>query len=282
LFQTILMAEVPIIMISSSGIDIHTGEFGILLDALKYSNGIVAVVHDGDYINVEEISENFRKLFKSMIIKDYPILDVDLTKGDSLSQLKETIIKQYDLRTEHQWGEENQLRVDVDHIFPVTGVGTVILGRMRSGTITKGETLHVFPSKRNTVLRSIQVNDVNHNTAVTGQRVGLALRGLLPKDVERGFILSNSVSWTITSEIEVKLEVAPYSKLPEEGKMRHLVVGLQAVPVTIISCAPIKEQQKDTYLIKLKLDKEIVLYQKEPAFLVDLNGKPKAIGYCKL
>jgi len=281
LFQTIFMADVPIILVSSEGIDIHTGEFGILLDALQYRNGILAIVHDGSYIDTKEISENFKKLFKNMRIKDYPIIDVDLSKGESLILLKDTIVKQFDSRPEYSWGDENTSRVDVDHVFPVTGVGTVILGRLRCGSISKGETLHVFPSKRNTVLRSIQINDVDYHQAEEGQRVGLALRGLLPKDVERGFILSNSISWTITSDIEVKLIVAPYSKLPEEGKMRHLIVGLQAVPVTVLSCSPVKEKEKDTYLIKLKLDKEIVIYKDEPTFLVDLNGKPKTVGYCQ-
>ncbi len=282
LFQTILMADVPIIVITSTGIDIHTGEFGILLDALKYSNGIVVVAHDGEYVNFEEISENFKKLFKDMVIKDYPILNIDLSKGEDLTLLKQTMIKQNEQKIERKWSESNQSRVDIDHVFPVTGVGTVILGRVRAGTLSKGEMLHVFPSKRNCVLRSIQINDIDYSSATEGQRVGLALRGLLPKDVERGFLLSNQVNWTITTEIDVKLEVAPYSKLPEEGKMRHLIVGLQAVPATIISCAPVKEGQSDSYLIKLKLDRKIVVHTKEPAFLIDLNGKPKTIGYCNL
>jgi len=38
--------------------------------------------------------------------------------------------------------------------------------------------------KRNTVLRSIQINDIDHHHAENGQRVGLALRGLLPKDIK--------------------------------------------------------------------------------------------------
>ena len=282
LFQTILMADVPVILITSEGIDIHTGEFGILLDALKFTNGIVAIVHEDTYINIEEISENFRKLFGNMLIKDFLVVDVDLSKGESLTNLKNNIVKQYAKRPQRIWGEKEQSRVDVDHVFPVTGVGTVILGRLRSGKINKGETLHVFPSKRNTVLRSIQINDINHNEAEEEQRVGLALRGLLPKDVERGFILTNNVSWIITSELEINLEIAPYSKLPEEGKTRHLVVGLQVTPVTILSCSPLKEQQKDTYKIKLKLEREIVLAKDEPIFLIDLNGKPKTIGYCTL
>ncbi len=217
-----------------------------------------------------------------MIIGEYPILDIDLSKVESLSQLKDLILQKYDSRMEQHWASGDHSRVDVDHVFPVTGVGTVILGRVRSGTITRGETLHAFPSKRNCVLRSIQINDVNYNSGENGQRVGLALRGLLPKDVERGFILSTNVSWTITSEIEVRLEIAPYSKLPEEGKMRHLIIGLQAVPARILAYTPAKEKDKDIYLIKLKLEKEIVFFHEEPAFLVDLNGKPKTIGFCTL
>ncbi|MBY9001804.1 MAG: hypothetical protein KGD64_12875, partial [Candidatus Heimdallarchaeota archaeon] len=238
--------------------------------------------HEGEYVDVEEISRKIKKMFASLLVCDFPILNVDLTKGESVSELKQLIKEKSSSRPDYIWAEKDHSRVDVDHVFPIKGIGTVILGRVRAGNLKKGETLHVFPSKRNCILRSIQISDLDFNEADTGKRVGLALRGVLPKDVERGFVLSNSISWNISTELDVKLKIAPYSKLPEEGKTRHLIVGLHAVPVKVLSCAQIKDKEPDMYCISLKLEHEIAFFHEEPALLIDLNGKPKTIGYCQL
>ncbi|MHA1419954.1 MAG: EF-Tu/IF-2/RF-3 family GTPase [Candidatus Heimdallarchaeaceae archaeon] len=282
MFQTIFMTDVPIVMIPLTGPDIHTAEFGLLLESLRFENGIIAVVHDGEYFDLDQIEQKIQKMFGDFLLGNYPILTVDLTKGETVNLLKQTIREKSSARPSFMWAEKNHSRVDVDHIFPVKGIGTVILGRVRSGNLKKGETLHVFPSKRNCILRSIQISDVDYNEAETGKRVGLALRGVLPKDVERGFVLSNSINWIISSELDVQLKVAPYSKLPDEGTTRHLIVGLHAVPAKVLTCAPIKDEDPDMFCISLKLDREIAFFHEEPALLIDLNGKPKTIGLCQL
>ncbi len=282
MFQTIFMTDVPIVLIPITGPDIHTAEFGLLLESLGFANGIIAVVHEGEYFDNLQIEQKIQKMFSNLLLNNYPILNVDLTKGETVNELKIMIKEKSSSRPSFLWAEKDHSRVDIDHVFPIKGIGTVILGRVRAGNLKRGETLHVFPSKRNCILRSIQISDVDYNDAETGKRVGLALRGLLPKDVQRGFVLSNSISWTISSELDVKLRVAPYSKLPEEGKTRHLIVGLHAVPAKVLTCASIKDEEPDMFCISLKLDQEIAFFHEEPALLIDLNGKPKTIGYCLL
>jgi len=282
LFQTILMADVPLVIVSPEGPDIHTGEFGILLNSLNFTNGLIALVHEGEYVNVEKVSSKIKKMFKTTVLSQYPILDVNLSKGESITALKQKVLEKVHNKPTFIWAEKEHSRIDVDHVFPVKGVGTVILGRIRAGEIQKGETLHVFPSKRNCVLRSIQINDVDYSQANEGSRVGLALRGLLPKDIERGFILSNSIGWTITSHLTVQLHLTPYSSAPEVGKIRHLIVGLQAVPARILSCVLKNNSENNYYLIELELEKEIAIFHQEPAFFIDLNSKPKTIGCCKI
>ncbi|MHA1305056.1 MAG: EF-Tu/IF-2/RF-3 family GTPase, partial [Candidatus Heimdallarchaeaceae archaeon] len=204
-----------------------------------------------------------------------------LAKGETFNEFRHMIREKGAQSPKFSWSEKSHSRVDIDHVFPVTGIGTVALGRVRAGQLKKGEQLHVFPSKRVCTVRSIQINDVDFKEADTGTRVGVALRGLLPKDVERGYILSNSVSWIISSEVEVQIKVMPYSKLPEVGKTRHLIAGLQAIPAKVLSCAPIKDSEPDLYSLTLQLERDIAYYHEEPILLVDLNGKPKTIGLCK-
>ncbi len=282
LYQTALMTDVPIILIPLSGPDVYTGEFALLLEALKFRNGIIIIAHEDEYVNVNEIKEKIQKIFTKLEISKFPILDINFSDGESLLKLKELICLQAEKRPIYSFSPQEDIsRIDVDHIFPVTGVGTVILGRIRAGQLKRTEKLFVFPSKRTCIVRSIQISDVEQNSANVGDRVGLALRGLLPKDVERGFILSNSDKWEIKKRLRVRLTALPYSKIPEKGKTRHIIIGLQCVLATVVDIEKISETESK-YWVDLELDEEITFTFDEAAYLVDLNNKPSTIGFCEI
>ena len=144
MFQTIFMTDIPILLLPVTGPDIHTGEFGLLLEALQFSNGVIAIVHEGEYIDIESILTKISKMFSNLLVSKYPIINVDLTKGETVNELRQKMKEQYQHKPSFIWAEEDHSRVDVDHVFTVKGVGTVILGRVRDGELKKGETLNVF------------------------------------------------------------------------------------------------------------------------------------------
>ncbi|UJG42784.1 MAG: hypothetical protein K9W46_10415 [Candidatus Heimdallarchaeum endolithica] len=280
LFETIFMADVPIVIIPPEGPDIHTGEFLLLLSALGYKNGVFVIVSENQYVDIVNVEKKVHKITKGLIVEQYPFLHVDIAKGETIQELRSLIKEKAIQIPDYKWADETHSRVDVDHVFPVTGIGTVILGRVRSGEIEKGDQIHVFPSNRTSVIRSIQINDVDVKKAINGDRVGLALRGLLPKDVERGYVLSKNVSWNISKDIEVSLELTPYSKLPEVGKTRHIISGLQAISSKVKRCEKESNDSENVYELTLELEKPIVYFHTEPGILVDLNSRPKIIGKC--
>lgn len=137
LFQTIFMTDVPIVVIPLTGPDVHTAEFGLLLESLGFENGIIAVIHEGEYFDIDQIEQKIQKMFSNLLLNNYPILNVDLTKGETVNELKLMIREKSFARPSFLWAEKNHSRVDDDHVFPVKGIGTVILGRVKSGNLKK-------------------------------------------------------------------------------------------------------------------------------------------------
>jgi len=78
--------------------------------------------------------------------------------------------------------------VQIDHCFPVKGVGTVALGVVKGGTVKKYDKLH-YGSGQATI-KSIQVHDNDVAEAPSGIRVGLCLKDTKPDDIPRGTLLS--------------------------------------------------------------------------------------------
>ena len=80
--------------------------------------------------------------------------------------------------------------VIVDHFFKVKSVGTVALGFVLGGTLEKHQKLHCSFIGSEVQVRSIQVQDVDMESAPTGSRVGMALKNIDSDEMERGMFLT--------------------------------------------------------------------------------------------
>ncbi len=94
------------------------------------------------------------------------------------------------LETETEKEQVGGVRIDVDKAFPVRGIGTVVLGIVTRGTVKQHDRLFHTSGKQVSV-RSIQSQDEDVESAGTGTRVGLALKEIEDKDVEKGDLLSD-------------------------------------------------------------------------------------------
>ena len=86
---------------------------------------------------------------------------------------------------------DSAVRVDIDKAFPVTGIGTVTLGVVISGTVKVHDTLHHNSGKTITV-RSMQSQDIDVKEAQPGTRVGIAIKGMEHGEIEKGDVFSSS------------------------------------------------------------------------------------------
>ena len=119
--------------------------------------------------------------------------------------------------------------------------GTIALGKVVSGTISKHDCMVLAPSGIDVNIKSIQMHDNPVDEARSPARVGLALKGVKPQDVSRGDLLCAAGSAPpATAEVRLDLAKTPFYKgEPSPNQMCMLSVGLQMVPAKFVSVDPV-------------------------------------------
>ena len=103
----------------------------------------------------------------------------------------------------------------VEDIFTIQGRGTVATGRIERGIVKVNETVEIIGIKdtRNTVVTGVEMFKKLLDEGVAGDNVGLLLRGVDRKEIERGQVIAKPGS--ITPHTKFKAEAYVLTK--EEG-----------------------------------------------------------------
>jgi elongation factor Tu len=103
----------------------------------------------------------------------------------------------------------------VEDIFTIQGRGTVATGRIERGVVNVNETVEIIGIKdtRNTVVTGVEMFKKLLDKGMAGDNVGLLLRGVERKEIERGQVIANPGS--ITPHTKFKAEDFVLTK--EEG-----------------------------------------------------------------
>ena len=85
-----------------------------------------------------------------------------------------------------------------------------VIGFVLGQEIKKGEKILLLPSLKQCSIKSIQIMDVDNDSANTGSHVGLALNNVSEQDLSNNYALS-SIS-KVSDTIEVELTLSPFYK----------------------------------------------------------------------
>ncbi len=138
----------------------------------------------------------------------------------------------------------------IEDVFSITGRGTVVTGRVESGTIKIGEECEIVglrPTQKTTVT-GVEMFRKLLDQGEAGDNVGLLLRGTKKEDVERGQIICKPGSITPHTDFEAEV----YILTKEEGG-RHTAFFSNYRPQFYFSTTDV------TGTITLPADKEMVL-----------------------
>jgi selenocysteine-specific translation elongation factor len=207
--------------------------------------------------------------------------------------LKGTTLESWDVVTEENWpairallgkvpargAKDAFVAVPIDHHFNVKGVGAVVLAVVRQGVLKKGDTLYAYPDKVICPVRSIQIHDVDHNEAVPGDRVGLALRNTPPEMLDRGMVLAAADApvkvHAAGTAVSFRLKRSPFSKQPlKAGAVLQIGAGMQYVPLRLTADAPGPGQEGD---VQGTLEKGLVHLPGERAVLWHQDNVPQRV-----
>ena len=81
------------------------------------------------------------------------------------------------------------LRIPIQDVYTITGVGTVPVGRVETGKIKVGDTVVIMPEGITAEVKSIETHHTPMQEAVAGDNIGFNPRGVAKTDFRRGSVL---------------------------------------------------------------------------------------------
>ncbi|HEX9907600.1 MAG TPA: EF-Tu/IF-2/RF-3 family GTPase [Thermoplasmata archaeon] len=266
LFFATSLADVAIVVVEQIGPVF--GESVIMLDCVGVKKGYIVTK---GYITKEQIAP----LIKGTVLEGYTVLD------DDPILLRERLLAQAN-EIERGSMVDSVGSVAVDHYFDVKGVGTVVLGCVADGTIGKHDAVKVLPLGREAEIRSIQKHDDDFDTAVKGDRVGLALKGVSVNELDRGTVLSNDEKLITRRDITARAHLVKYWLNPlKEGMVVHIGHWMQFEPARLASVGSDTDWRNPE--LRLELQKDLVYRPNSRAVMTYLEGgKLRIVGTLEL
>lgn len=233
----------------------EAGEQIIAADAAGITKGLIVLQN---YLDVSQI----KPLLKGTTLEQWQVVE------DKPAEIRAALAAfSIDVVPGDGW-------VPIDHHFNVKGVGEVALGFVKGGAIKKHAALRVWPTRKTAQVRSIQCHDVDVDEALTGDHVGLALKGVETADLDRGMILAAEGALQTLEEkrnFKMDLKMSPFYKQGVDlGKVYTLIVGWQAAPVKVKAGMGVPGQRATW---EAETQKAIVYAKGEHGILCDTDSK---------
>ena len=221
LLSVLNVAEVGVVEINN--VDAALGEILVSFGAAGVERGMAIInPSEGNWVDSEQVN---------MILSQ---------AGLETWKLYESVPESHDIREElYQHMDvigskinSTKMVLPVDQHFNVKGVGLVAIGYVQSGSVSKHDDVLILPANETGVVRSLQVMDDDVDSAVTGDRVGVALRNLREEALHRGCMIIHPESQSLIrhDNSKIKMKNAPFQKrqLANEDVI-HAAVDLQFV-----------------------------------------------------
>jgi selenocysteine-specific translation elongation factor len=221
LFYTVSVSDRIVLVVDE--INATFGECVLMLQCAGKTQGYLILKN---YISLDQITP----LIKGTVLEHYEVIEEDIV--GLREKLLEISVKQTSHQKTHDAGAVGAVPVDAH--FNVKGVGVVVLGFVAQGMIKKHDLLKVLPTEKTAQIRSIQKHDEDAETAVAGDRVGLALKNIESEDLDRGFVLTNDPAITFATTLTGKAQLVKYWPAPlKEGMVLYAGHWMQFLPTRL-------------------------------------------------
>jgi elongation factor 1-alpha len=137
-------------------------------------------------------------------------------KGDNLIKKSEnmpwykgpTLVDALDMFDPPEKPIGKPLRIPVQDVYSITGVGTVPVGRVETGRVKANDKVIVMPSGITGEVKSIETHHTQMDSAEAGDNIGFNLRGVDKKGIKRGDVIGPTDNPpTVAKEFEAQIIV---------------------------------------------------------------------------
>ncbi len=97
-----------------------------------------------------------------------------------------TLIEALDLFELPPKPTKKPLRIPIQDVYSITGIGTVPVGRVETGVLKEGANLVFMPSKKTAEVKSMEMHHTRISVAEPGDNIGMNVRGIAKTEIHRG------------------------------------------------------------------------------------------------
>ena len=248
-----VLAASQIVVVGVDELNWQLGEVLIALTLLQKEKGYLITGENVDTAKLE-------KVVKGSIAEQYSI------NGNVQEELLD-FAKKLNKTTDEDCGV-----VRIDHFFNVKGAGVVALGTVIKGIVKMNDEMEVYPLTKKVKVKSIQIHDLNVNSATLYDRVGLVLKGIEASELKRGYLLSRNFKYRIDNVITKKFEKIPFWK-------EEIIAGDELRAISGMQCFQVTISEIEKGMITLKTKNKVVV--EDPILLYKNDAKNlRLIGKC--
>ncbi len=248
LLQTLILTNIHILVIDIEvGLNASVGEILVGMDlSQKMSNTKSIIVLSGITSKTEwklqDIKKKIDNVLNNTTLQGIDIIEI--RQKEEYNSLKKKIIELASEIPRNDLETSTYSKVLIDHAFSVKGIGTVILGIVKKGTIHSNQMLELTGNHgtiKKIIIRSIQKHDRVFKEAYEGDRVGLALKGnVSPDEISRDNIITSQGTFKGEEEVTAKIYINQFYKpkggviIPGDLTEYHGIVEIKSTPLKII------------------------------------------------
>lgn len=173
----------------------------------------------------EEVKKQCREYFKGSFLENSPLLPLSIINIESYNTLKNLLkdeLKKIDLEE-----REIYFRMDIDRVFSVKGFGCVVTGTVKSGKISIGDTLTIYPQNKMVKVKGLESHGEKKDSIGTGNRCAINLAGIESSEIKRGDIIGKSL--LTGDKIECKLTLLENSPKIKNNHRIRLNIGTDEI-----------------------------------------------------
>jgi len=215
---------------------------------------IAVLINKMDSVDYKEEAFNKVKTEISALLKVVGInaektvfLAVSGLKGDNIKTKSKnmpwykgpTLYEQLDLFEEPKKPTDLPMRMPIQDVYEITGIGVVPVGKVETGILKVGQKIIVLPGRSGTGItgevKTIEMHHEQLTEAPAGDNVGVNIKGIGKKDIARGDVICDAAKpATIAEEFTAQVAVINHPTVIAKGYTPVFHVHTAQVPCQFI------------------------------------------------
>ncbi|MBP1910967.1 translation elongation factor EF-1 subunit alpha [Thermococcus stetteri] len=201
-----------LVVAATDGVMPQTKEHAFLARTLGI-NHIIVATNKMDMVNYdqkkfEQVANQVKKLLQMLGYKDFPIIPISAWEGDNVVKKSDkmpwyngpTLIEALDQIPEPPKPVDKPLRIPIQDVYSIKGVGTVPVGRVETGVLRVGDVVifepasTIFHKPIQGEVKSIEMHHEPLQEAYPGDNIGFNVRGVGKNDIKRGDVAGHTTN----------------------------------------------------------------------------------------